>query len=67
MRTEQESFAILEQALRAAGTPEADAVFLSTDQNISRFANSNVHQNMSEISAELELRVIVDHAMGVAS
>ena len=48
-------------------TPEADAVFISTDQNISRFANSNLHQNMSEVSAELTLRVIVDDAMGVAS
>src|SRR6266436_3427813 len=67
MRTENESFAILDQALRAAGTAEADAVFESTDQNISRFANSNLHQNMSEVSAELTLRVIVDDAMGVAS
>src|SRR5216684_1531323 len=67
MRTEHDSFAILDQALAAAGTAEADAVFISTDQNISRFANSNVHQNMSEISAELSLRVIVDNAMGVAS
>src|SRR5882724_10222530 len=67
MRTEHESFAILDQALAAAGTTEADAVFISTDQNISRFANSNLHQNMSEVSAELELRVIVDSAMGVAS
>jgi PmbA protein len=70
MRTEDESFAILDAALdaaRAAGASEADAVFGSTDQNISRFANSNLHQNMSEISAELTLRVIVDEAMGVAS
>ena len=67
MRSEHDSFAILDQALAAAGTAEADAVFISTDQNISRFANSNVHQNMSEISAELSLRVIVDNAMGVAS
>ncbi|MEA2240424.1 MAG: PmbA protein [Thermoanaerobaculia bacterium] len=67
MRSEHESFDILEQALKAAGTAEADAVFISTDQNISRFANSNLHQNMSEVSAELELRVIVDNAMGVAS
>lgn len=67
MRDERSSFAILERALAAAKAPEADAVFLSTDQNISRFANSSVHQNMSEISAELTLRVIVDGAMGVAS
>ncbi len=70
MRTEHDSYAILDAALnaaRATGAPEADAVFDSTDQNISRFANSNLHQNMSEISAELTLRVIVDDAMGVAS
>jgi PmbA protein len=66
MRSEHDSFAIIETALEAAGG-EADAVFISTDQNISRFANSNLHQNMSEISAELTLRVIVDEAMGVAS
>ncbi|HEY2324785.1 MAG TPA: hypothetical protein VGJ82_18140, partial [Thermoanaerobaculia bacterium] len=64
MRTERESFAILDRALGAAGT-EADASFLSVDQNISRFANSNIHQNMSEISAGLTLRVIVDGSMGV--
>src|ERR1700682_590028 len=67
MRAEHDSFRIIEDALNAAGTTEADAVFISTDQNISRFANSNLHQNMSEISAELTLRVIVDEAMGVAS
>ena len=67
MRAENDSFRIIEDALNAAGTPEADAVFISTDQNISRFANSNLHQNMSEISAELTLRVIVDDGMGVAS
>jgi predicted Zn-dependent protease len=70
MRSEHDSFAILESALdaaRAAGAAEADAVFSSNDQNISRFANSNLHQNMSEVSAELTLRVIADDAMGVAT
>jgi predicted Zn-dependent protease len=70
MRSEHDSFAILESALdaaRAAGAAEADAVFSSNNQNISRFANSNLHQNMSEVSAELTLRVIVDQAMGVAT
>jgi PmbA protein len=66
MRTENDSFAILDRALSAAGT-EADASFISVDQNISRFANSNVHQNMSEVSAGLTLRVIVNGSMGVAS
>src|SRR6059058_5315707 len=67
MRTESESFEILDRALNAANADEADAVFISVDQNISRFANSNLHQNMSEVSAGLTLRVIVDGSMGVAS
>jgi PmbA protein len=69
MRTETESRAILQQTLDAAlaGADEADAVLISVDQNISRFANSQLHQNMSEESASLTLRVIVDGAMGVAT
>jgi PmbA protein len=67
MRSESESHAILDRALRTAGADEADAAFLSVDQNISRFANSQLHQNMSEESAWLTLRVIVDGAMGVAT
>lgn len=67
MRGEAESFAILEAALEAANADEADAAFISVDQNISRFANSQLHQNMSEESASLTLRVIVNGAMGVAT
>src|SRR4051812_22389111 len=67
MLAEHESHTIVDAALNAAQATEADAVFASTDQNITRFANSGVHQNMSEISAELTLRVIVDDAVGVAS
>ena len=67
MRSQSDSFAILDAALNAANADEADALFVSTDQNITRFANSNVHQNMSEVSAELTLRVMVDNAVGVAA
>jgi len=66
MRTEADSFDVLDRALSAAGT-EADASFISIDQNISRYANSNVHQNMSEVSAGLTLRVVVNGSIGVAS
>src|SRR5229473_8197431 len=67
MRDERESFEILDRALDAAKADEADATFMSSDTNISRFANSNIHQNMSEVSAELTLRVVIGGAMGVAS
>ncbi|HEX7155166.1 MAG TPA: TldD/PmbA family protein [Thermoanaerobaculia bacterium] len=67
MRHERDSYDILDRALRLAGTPEADAVFISTDQNISRFAASQLHQNMAEESAWLTLRVFVGASMGVAT
>jgi predicted Zn-dependent protease len=65
--SESEAHDILARALAAAEASEADAVFTVADQNISRFANSQLHQNMSEESASLTLRVIVDGAMGVAA
>src|SRR5258708_1349473 len=67
MRDERESFEIVDRALDAAKADEADATFMSSDTNIRRFANSNIHQNMSELSAELTLRVVIGGAMGVAS
>jgi PmbA protein len=67
MRGKSESLALLTVALDAANVQEADAVLISTDRNISRFANSTVHQNMSELTAELTLRVVANGAIGVAS
>jgi PmbA protein len=67
MRDERESFDVVARALAAADADEADAEFISSDHNISRFANSQLHQNMSEESASLTLRVIVNGAMGVAT
>lgn len=67
MKSESESLQILERALAAAKADEADAALISVDQNISRFANSQLHQNMSEESASLTLRVVLDGAMGVAT
>ncbi|HUP44651.1 MAG TPA: metallopeptidase TldD-related protein [Thermoanaerobaculia bacterium] len=67
MLSESRALEILQRALGAAEADEADAAVIATDRNISRFADSNVHQNMSEIAAELSLRVVVNGAMGVAS
>lgn len=61
------SYAILERALAAAKADEADAVYIAVDHNISRFANSQLHQNMSEEAASLTLRVVLNGAMGVAT
>jgi len=67
MRDERESYDILDRALRAANTDEADAAFIANDHSITRFANSQIIQNMAEESASLTLRVVLNGAMGVAT
>lgn len=67
MKSESVSHEILARALAAAGADEADAAMLSVDQNISRFANSSLHQNMSEVASSLTLRVVLNGAIGVAA
>jgi predicted Zn-dependent protease len=67
MRSRDEALSIIDRAIREAGGDEADAVFVASDRNISRFANSSLHQNMSERDASLTLRVIAGGRVGVAS
>ena len=67
MHGESQLLDVIERALAASGADEADAALVATDRNISRFANSNLHQNMSEAAAELTLRVVIGGATGVAS
>lgn len=67
MNDERFALEVIARALDAARADEADAAYVAVDQNISRFANSQLHQNMSEESASLTLRVIVNNAMGVAT
>jgi PmbA protein len=67
MKDESTSFEILERALAAAQADEADAAFIAIDSSISRFANSQLHQNMAEEAASLTLRVVLNGAFGVAT
>jgi predicted Zn-dependent protease len=47
---------------------EADALVFLSDGNLTRFANSGVHQNLSERSGSLTIRVVADGGkIGVAS
>lgn len=58
----------VERALRVAEGDEADAVVFLSDGNLTRFASSSVHQNLSERSGSLTIRVVADGGkIGVAS
>ena len=62
--------ALAERALasaQAAGATEAEAVVSAEDARLTRFANSEIHQNVAETNAEINLRFVVGRRVGVAS
>ena len=62
--------AIAERAVAlatAAGATEAEALVTAADAHLTRFANSEIHQNVAETNADLNLRFVVGKRVGVAS
>jgi len=67
MRGEKEIRTILEQVLSLSKADQTEVIFTGRDSHLTRFANSYIHQNVSESNAELRVRVIVGKRVGVAS
>jgi PmbA protein len=63
----------LQLAIRAlaeaerAGATEAEALVTADDAQLTRFANSEIHQNVAESNAQVNLRFVVGRRVGVAS
>jgi PmbA protein len=51
----------------AAGADEVEAVVSADEARLTRFANSEIHQNVAETNAGLNLRVAIGRRIGVAS
>ena len=58
--------AALAHALRQDVT-EAEALVMAEDSALTRFANSEIHQNVAETNVIINLRVVVGRRVGVAS
>ena len=66
----QDALAIAEAALDHAlreGVTEAEALVMGEDSALTRFANSEIHQNVAETNVTINLRVVVGKRVGVAS
>jgi predicted Zn-dependent protease len=50
-----------------AGAGDAEALVLGGHEELTRFANSEIHQNVSETSTSVNLRVVIGRRVGVAS
>ena len=51
----------------AAGVSEAEALVMADDSALTRFANSEIHQNVAETNSVVNLRVVIGRRVGVAS
>lgn len=58
--------AALAEALRD-GVTEAEALVMAEDSALTRFANSEIHQNVAETNRVVNLRVVIGKRVGVAS
>jgi PmbA protein len=66
----RDALALAEAALALAlrdGVTEAEALVTSEDSALTRFANSEIHQNVAETNVAINLRVVVGKRVGVAS
>ncbi len=61
---------LAEDAIRLAegeGATQAEALVTAEDSSLTRFANSEIHQNVAETNAQLNLRFVIGKRVGVAS
>lgn len=58
---------ILDLALAASDAGATEALYMAEDSALTRFANNQIHQNVREHDASLQVRVIDGDRIGVAS
>src|SRR3954454_1839072 len=66
----RDALALAEAALALTtrdGVTEAEALVTAEDSALTRFANSEIHQNVAETNVAINLRVVVGKRVGVAS
>jgi PmbA protein len=66
----EEALRLADAALAHAareGATEAEALVMAEDAALTRFANSQIHQNVAETNAVVNLRFVVGKRVGVAS
>ncbi len=66
----QDALALAETTLALAtgdGVTEAEVLVMAEDSGLTRFANSEIHQNVAETNVTINLRVVVGKRVGVAS
>ncbi|MEK7202696.1 MAG: TldD/PmbA family protein [Patescibacteria group bacterium] len=58
---------LLNKVLNYSKADQTEVLFFCGKNSLTRFANSQIHQNITKENAEISVRVIVDKKIGVAS
>jgi predicted Zn-dependent protease len=58
---------ILKKAIESAAADSCQATLQVSESSLTRFANSIIHQNVSEINAELAVKAVIGKRIGYAS
>lgn len=65
--TRDEVDALLDAALRQSTAEQTEVLYYGDDQALTRFANSQIHQNVREHDRSVQVRVVDRQRIGVAS
>jgi PmbA protein len=58
---------VLERILSLSTADQTEAIFLSTNNQLTRFANSYIHQNVASLNTEIAVRVVLGKKVGIAA
>ena len=66
MLDESQSLQLLDAALAACPSDQAEAILHTTNTSLTRFAESIIHQNVAESNAMINVRAVLDKKIGCA-
>jgi len=67
MLGERQARSLLEGVLSRSRATETEVQLVDDDQSLTRFAGSEIHQNVAETDSQLRIRVVVEKRIGTAS
>ena len=67
MNGKEKSLEILQEVISLSDGDETDAMLTSRQSSLTRFANSIIHQNVSQSSSDINIRIVKGKRIGVAS
>lgn len=67
MLGKEKSMEILEKALKLSKADETEVMLMGHNHCLSRYANSQIHQNVAEVNTTLHVKAVVGKKIGVTS